>query len=62
MSRVPQLDVNYGTSARAVCEGFGLFVTLDGRTVVYNVGRYLTDLYLVEGLKVRPDGAVKVLD
>ncbi len=30
---------------------FGLRVSPDGRTVVYNVGRYLTDLYLVEGLK-----------
>ena len=28
-----------------------LLVTPDGRTVVYNVSRYLTDLYLVEGLK-----------
>ena len=31
--------------------GVSLFVTPDGRTVVYNVFRYLTDLYLVEGLK-----------
>ena len=30
---------------------FSLFVTPDGRTVVYNVSRYLTDLYLVEGLR-----------
>jgi hypothetical protein len=30
---------------------FGLMASPDGRTVVYNVGRYLTDLYLVEGLK-----------
>jgi Tol biopolymer transport system component len=29
----------------------GLVATPDGRTVVYSLGRYLTDLYLVEGLK-----------
>ena len=39
-----------------VAEASGLrrltfIVTPDGRTVVYNAGRYLTDLYLVEGLK-----------
>ena len=28
-----------------------LLATPDGRTVVYNVGRFLNDLYLVEGLK-----------
>jgi hypothetical protein len=27
------------------------FVTPDGRTLAYAVQRYLTDLYLVEGLK-----------
>ena len=31
--------------------GLTCIVTPDGRTVVYNVGRYLTDLYLVEGLE-----------
>jgi len=30
---------------------FSLLVSPDGRTVVYSPGRYLTDLYLVEGLK-----------
>jgi len=30
---------------------FTLLASPDGPTVVYNVGRYLTDLYLVEGLK-----------
>ena len=32
-------------------QALNLFVTPDGRTVVYHVERYLTDLYLVEGLK-----------
>ena len=31
--------------------GMSVLVTPDNRTVVYNVNRYLTDLYLVEGLK-----------
>jgi Tol biopolymer transport system component len=31
--------------------GLSCLVTPDGRTVVYNVARYLTDLYLVEGLE-----------
>ncbi len=31
--------------------GLGLVTTPDGRTVVHSVTRYLTDLYLVEGLK-----------
>ena len=30
---------------------FGLLVTPDGRSIVYTIQRYLTDLYLVEGLK-----------
>jgi hypothetical protein len=30
--------------------GLSCLVTPDGRTVVYNVARYLTDLYFVEGL------------
>lgn len=29
----------------------GCFVTPDGRTIVYTTRRFLTDLYLVEGLK-----------
>jgi hypothetical protein len=31
--------------------GVDLLATPDGRTMVYNVGRFFTDLYLVEGLQ-----------
>jgi hypothetical protein len=31
--------------------GVDLLATPDGRTVVYNVGRFFNDLYLVEGLR-----------
>ena len=35
-----------GLQERPVC-----LVTPDGRTIVYSTKQYLTDLYLVEGLK-----------